>query len=203
MEERLKIRSKFRFPFYKELMWHTASTYLGLLKEDSGRDVWKVTKWERDGMHSLTRWLRLWLGQMKDGNDVPKEIPQPGNLLVEDLVKYTKATKTLQNHVPEAHSTDYANRNSDGTDQEFDLAKEMEVHDGEQFLMESSKITRSHTTSKKLTTRTCVDFSGTKTVTSSSPQSAASSLRKVELSKSENDVRQELFHKCGFTMSEI
>lgn len=80
MEERLKVRPKFRFPLYKPLMWHTASYYLELLK--SGVEN-TLTQWEREGIPSLWRSLQLWLQQSHDSEDEPTEIPGQARLLEE------------------------------------------------------------------------------------------------------------------------
>ncbi|BBN03429.1 protein MpCupin43 [Marchantia polymorpha subsp. ruderalis] len=85
MEERLKVKSKFRFPFYKELMWRSGAYYM----EKLNRDPSGVTKWERQGVLSLTKWLKFWLSQMKEGEEVPKEISQSGSLIVEELSRNT------------------------------------------------------------------------------------------------------------------
>ncbi|OAE28303.1 hypothetical protein AXG93_2507s1150 [Marchantia polymorpha subsp. ruderalis] len=57
--------------------------------EKLNRDPSGVTKWERQGVLSLTKWLKFWLSQMKEGEEVPKEISQSGSLIVEELSRNT------------------------------------------------------------------------------------------------------------------
>jgi hypothetical protein len=70
MEERLKVRSKFRFPLYKQLMWHTAAHYMALLYpkgENTEAPVDasnKVSTLEKEGLVSLCRCLDIWLRQV-------------------------------------------------------------------------------------------------------------------------------------------
>lgn len=80
MEERLKVRPKFRFPLYKTLMWHTAAYYLELLKSSDG-GANNLTEWEREGIPCLWRSLQSWLQQSYDSGDVPPQISNPAALL--------------------------------------------------------------------------------------------------------------------------
>eukprot|EP00249_Psilotum_nudum_P020856 c27877_g1_i2 orf=388-2019(-) len=82
MEERLKVRPKFRFPFYKPLMWHTASYYLELLLKTCGNKEATITQWEMEGIAVLWRSLQSWLQQSHE--DVPDQISDP-TLLLEDF----------------------------------------------------------------------------------------------------------------------
>lgn len=79
MEERLKVRSKFRFPLFKQLMWHTTSYYLARLR--STTDV--VSRYEKEGLVRLCAYLQSWLQQSKDGSDLPYTIKNPSNLVHE------------------------------------------------------------------------------------------------------------------------
>ncbi|KAG0567360.1 hypothetical protein KC19_7G129300 [Ceratodon purpureus] len=93
MEERLKVRSKFRFPLYKQLMWHTAAYYLTQLRPASDvtteRTHSLVSKWEKEGLVNLCVCLQSWLRQSKDGGDSPSTLDSPTNLVkeLEDCLK--------------------------------------------------------------------------------------------------------------------
>ncbi|KAJ7543485.1 hypothetical protein O6H91_09G040100 [Diphasiastrum complanatum] len=89
MEERLRVRAKFRFPLYRQLMWHTALHYHKLLEEAVGEGAEKLSKWEKEGLRSLSRCLSLWLQQSKDAGEVPKQISNPESL-VEGIRDYLK-----------------------------------------------------------------------------------------------------------------
>jgi len=89
MEERLKVRSKFRFPLYKQLMWHTAAHYMALLypqgeNTEAPVDAFnKVSTLEKEGLVSLCRCLDIWLRQSKDGCNTSEQIPDPAGLVKE------------------------------------------------------------------------------------------------------------------------
>ncbi|KAH7431105.1 hypothetical protein KP509_08G029700 [Ceratopteris richardii] len=90
MEERLKVRRKFRYPFYKPLMWYTASYYLSLLKKEGNETKRKVLSvWEREGIRSLCTTLQCWIEQSVRSGEVPDCIHDP-NALLKDLQDIAK-----------------------------------------------------------------------------------------------------------------
>lgn len=99
MEERLKVRSKFRFPLYKQLMWHTAGFYLTQFRHNADvtadtnineeKTLSSLSRWEKEGLVSLCSCLQAWLRQLKDGSDLPSTPENPANLVkeLEDCLK--------------------------------------------------------------------------------------------------------------------
>lgn len=85
MEERLKVRRKFRYPLYKPLMWHTASYYLKMLEGMGGNDTKtnSLSVWEIEGIKSLYSSLQSWLQQSCNTGEVPQCITDPYALLKE------------------------------------------------------------------------------------------------------------------------
>ncbi|KAI5064232.1 hypothetical protein GOP47_0020902 [Adiantum capillus-veneris] len=90
MEERLKVRRKFRYPLYKPLMWHTASYYLNLLRK-KGTKKKSLKVWEKEGIRSLCSSLQIWIQQSVETGEVPDCIHDPKALL-KDLKTLAKAS---------------------------------------------------------------------------------------------------------------
>lgn len=89
MEERLKVRPKFRYPLYKPLMWHTASYYLESLR-NRRRQKKCLSVWEQEGLMSLWSSLQSWLQQQSgDTGEIPGCIRDPDAFL-KDLKHFAK-----------------------------------------------------------------------------------------------------------------
>ncbi|KAG0559216.1 hypothetical protein KC19_10G087900 [Ceratodon purpureus] len=108
LEERLKVRSKFRFPFYKQLMWHTAAHYLAQLrpttKVTAKKRLSSVSKWEKEGLVSLCACLQAWLLQSKDGSDLPSIYRNPTKL-VKEMEKLLKKEGIVRSAVDSRTTT--------------------------------------------------------------------------------------------------
>ncbi|XP_024528476.1 jmjC domain-containing histone demethylation protein 1 [Selaginella moellendorffii] len=136
MEERLKVRQKFRFPFYKQLMWYTATRYLQLLKDDSGKE--EVTSWEKEGLPKLVRGLKFWL-QSKDGGEVPPDISDPVELLkeLENILKVKKSSSDVGLTSPTEGETSVKPEKVENEEEEAE--EEQEDDEGEVLYDENRK----------------------------------------------------------------
>lgn len=93
MEERLKVRRKFRYPLYKPLMWHTAAYYLKMLERrgKNGTKANGLTVWEIEGIETLCRSLQSWLQQSCNNGEVPQCVSDP-NALLKELKRFAEAS---------------------------------------------------------------------------------------------------------------
>ncbi|GAQ85343.1 hypothetical protein KFL_002300150 [Klebsormidium nitens] len=87
LEDRLRVRPKFRFPSFKQLMWYAAYYYVQRLQEDkerTGGEHHSLSRWESSGLRALVGLLKGWQVQARgDQSDVPASIPSPDILLHE------------------------------------------------------------------------------------------------------------------------
>ncbi|KAJ7543493.1 hypothetical protein O6H91_09G040100 [Diphasiastrum complanatum] len=208
MEERLRVRAKFRFPLYRQLMWHTALHYHKLLEEAVGEGAEKLSKWEKEGLRSLSRCLSLWLQQSKDAGEVPKQISNPESLVegIRDYLKKdtagskrTGSTRVRimlrKTHSANSRAAESVKRLLDNNDKDFDVKGETESDSDEENVMNEHSWS-SRQPKPASTTFKEVKHSKTALRTSASVHVSHSSTKKP--AKSNTTVRDRLLKKLGF-----
>ncbi|KAK9806199.1 hypothetical protein WJX72_005043 [[Myrmecia] bisecta] len=88
MEGRLGVQAQFRFPLYKQLLWHAAVYYLGELQSiiatGCRTEWWRASWWELDGLTALVGALKRWCGRRSTSlASVPESIEDPQGMLRE------------------------------------------------------------------------------------------------------------------------